>query len=130
MRFFSALPLIFSLAFAPCAFAAQVQPAEQIYLESEVHIDEVEQFARDMAGIPINGTIQGFYPNGRLAWETQWLDGKLHGIIRSYHDNRQLKEETTWVNGKLHGQAKWYDKEGNLLRETIFENDKDLAAPR
>jgi hypothetical protein len=142
MRLFSALLLILSLAFVSSALAAQkggakaptqapasAQPAEQIYLESEVFFDEVNQFARDKDGISISGTIQSFYPNGRLAWETQWVNGRLHGITKGYDENRKLKEETTWVNGKLNGPARWYDEEGNVRRETMYEDDKDLSAP-
>ena len=140
MRFLAALLLILGLALAPSALAAQKQgakapatttakPAEQIYLESEVEIDEADQIARDNDGIPITGTMQNFYQNGRLAWETQWVDGKLHGITRGYDENRKLREETTWVNGKLHGLARWYDEKGKLRRETMYEDGKDLAAP-
>jgi antitoxin component YwqK of YwqJK toxin-antitoxin module len=113
MRFSFALPLILSLALAPSAFAAQKhgakapdKPLERVYLETEVTIDEVYQFARDKDGLPISGTIQSFYPNGRLAWETQWVNGKLHGTTRGYYENRKMKEETTWMNGKLNGPAK------------------------
>ena len=137
MRIFFALLLILGLALAMSAFAAQTKnakapaknPVEQIYLESEVVFDQASQFARDKDGISVNGTIQSFYPNGRLAWETQWVNGKLHGITKGYYENRKIKEETTWVNGKMHGPARWYDEAGNLRRETVYENDKDLSAP-
>ena len=130
MRVFFALPLILSLALVSSALATQPnKQVEQIYLDTEVNFDEATQFASDKDGIPISGTLQSFYPNGRLAWETQWVEGKLHGITRGYYENRQIREETTWVNGKLHGPAKWYDEAGTLLRETTFENDRDLSAP-
>ena len=135
MRFFLALSLILSLALVSSAIAAQQQgasapvktSAEQIYLESEIVFDEMEQLAVDRNGILVTGTIQSFYQNGRLAWETQWVEGKLHGITRGYHENRTLKEETMWVDGKLHGLAKWYDESGNLIRETMYENGRDLG---
>lgn len=135
MRIFFVL-LILCLALTPSAFAAhkhnektQDKPTEQIYLETEVIIDEVYQFASDKDGLPISGTVQSFYPNGHLAWETQWINGKLHGITKGYYANGKLKEETTWVDGKLNGTAKWYDEKGDLRRETIYEDNKDLAAP-
>jgi len=140
MRLFSILPLILSLLLVSSAFAAQktgvkkpaikpAAPTEQIYLDSEVDLDPIGQTAKDRDGLPISGTVQNFYPNGRLAWETQWVEGKLHGVTRGYYENRKLMEETTWVNGKLHGPARWYDEQGNLRRETLYENDKDLSAP-
>jgi hypothetical protein len=143
MRLIPALLLILGLALvpsAPSAFAAQKQgaktpvkkpdkPIEHVYLESEVYIDEIDQIARDQDGLVISGTIQNFYPNGRLAWETQWVGGKLHGVTRGYYENRKLKEETVWVNGKLHGPAKWYDEQGKLRRETMYEDGKDPADP-
>ena len=138
MRLFPALLLIFSLAFVSSVFAAQKSavkapvkkpeaPVEQIYLDVDVEFDEIDHAAYDKDGIPVSGTIQSFYPNGRLAWATQWLDGKLHGVTRGYRENRKLKEETTWVNGALHGPARWYDEKGNLLREIIYEDGKDPA---
>jgi hypothetical protein len=139
MRVFSALLLILALlALVSPAFAAQRpaapaktpdKAAERIFLESEVVFDPVEHAAYDQDGIPINGTIQGFYPSGRLSWATQWVEGKLHGVTRNYYENRNLKEETTWVNGKLHGPARWYDEQGKLRREIVYENDKDPSAP-
>ena len=140
MRVFSVLPLILALALASSALAAQKpvakapvkkpeKPIEQVYMVTEVELDEVNQFACDLDGAPITGTIQTFYSNGRLAWATQWVEGKLHGITRGYYENRQIKEETTWVAGKLHGPARWYDEKGSLLRETVYENDTDPSAP-
>ena len=140
MRVFSVLPLILGLLLVSSALAAQkpgakapektlAKPVEQIYLDTEVDIDQINQFARDQDGAPITGTIQIFYSNGRLAWATQWVEGKLHGVTRGYYENRKLKEETTWVGGKLHGPAKWYDDKGTLLRENVYENDIDPSAP-
>ena len=140
MRLFFVLPFILSLVLAVSAFAAKKhsvkapakepdKPIEQLYLQTEVDIDEVYQFARDKDGLPISGTIQSFYPSGRLAWETQWVNGKLHGITRGYYENRKIKEETTWVNGKLRGPARWYDEKGKLLGETLHEDDTDQVVP-
>ena len=140
MRIFSVLSLILSLILISSAFAAQKpdtkapaktpdKPVEQIYLYTEVDVDEVNQFARDRDGIAITGTIQVFYPNGRLAWETQWVEGKLHGVTRGYYENRRIREETTWVDGKLHGPARWYDAKGKLRREVVYENGVDPSAP-
>jgi hypothetical protein len=133
MRFFSVL-LILGLFLVPSSvFAAKKSggktPVERVYLESEVLFDPIEQTAADQDGVPISGTIRNFYPDGRLAWETQWVDGKLHGVTRGWYENRKLREETTWVNGKMHGPARWYDEEGRLRRETLYENDQDTAAP-
>jgi len=140
MRLFSVLLLVFGLVLVPSAFAAQKhaakapasvpdKPAEHIYMESEVAFDPIDKTAHDQDGLPISGTIQSFYPNGRLAWSTQWINGKLHGITRGYYENRKLREETTWIDGMLNGPARWYDEEGHLRRETRYENDKDLEAP-
>jgi hypothetical protein len=140
MRLFSVLLLIFSLLLVSSAFAAQktgvkkpatapTTPTERVYLDVEVNFDPIEQTASDQDGFPISGSIQSLYPNGRLAWETQWVEGKLHGVTRGYYENRKLMEETTWVNGKMHGPARWYDEKGNLRRETMYEDDKDLSAP-
>ena len=140
MRLFSALSFFLALLLVLSMFAAYAQgaqqpartpdtPVERIYLDTEVVLDEFEQFASDKDGIPISGTIQSFYPNGRLAWETQWVLGKLHGITRGYYENREIREETTWVGGTLHGPARWYDENGRLLREIVYENGKDPSAP-
>ena len=133
MRAFSALLLIFVLVVP--AFAAEKSdapaktgPVEQIYLESEVVFDSIEHAAYDRDGMPVSGTIQGFFPNGRLAWETQWVDGKLHGVIKNYYENRRLKDESTWVDGKMHGPARWYTEQGKLRGEIVYENDKDPSA--
>jgi hypothetical protein len=137
MRLISVLSLIVTLALASSVFAARQSgektppkaPTEQIYLESDVNFDLIEQTASDQDGIPLTGIVQSFYPNGRLSWETRWVVGKLHGVTRGYYENRKLKEETTWENGKLNGPARWYDEKGELLQETMYEENTDLSAP-
>lgn len=124
------LCLFFIVILAGVASASAAEPKgvnEKIYWAEDVTIEN--EFARDAEGRPITGTLQTFYPDGRLAWETQWTNGVLHGVTRGYYENRKLKQETLWIVGKLNGPAKWYDDKGALLRETIYENGKDLAAP-
>jgi len=128
----SVFSLIFAAFLAASAGAAQQAdqpaPAGTIYLDSDVFVDPLEQIARDRDGVPITGVMRNYYPSGRLAWQTEWLDGKLHGVTRGYFESGQLMEETTWVNGKLHGPAKWYDEQGNLRREAMYDNDKETSA--
>ncbi|MFC1746151.1 toxin-antitoxin system YwqK family antitoxin [Candidatus Riflebacteria bacterium] len=60
---------------------------------------------------PYTGIIFQTHSNGKLKWEGNFKDGKMHGIEKSYDKNGRLWYTTHWKNGEL-------------LQENNFENGK------
>jgi hypothetical protein len=57
-----------------------------------------------------------YYPNGQLAWESSFKDGKQVGLVKKWHENGAPKWECPLDdNGLMHGIVKQWNKEGMLL---------------
>ena len=100
----------------------------------------------DNKGGKVHGWSKLYNPNnGKLAEETQFVDGQPEGVCRKYSDtgvlqmecqyhqgqlngpcktyfpNTALKEEGQYVNGKKSGEWKTYNEDGDLLVTETFE---------
>ena len=94
-----------------------------------------------------NGTGTGteFYDNGKLEFEGEYLNGKMHGKGKEYYDTKsnityQLKNgngvvkeydnygvllfEGEYLNGEKNGKGKEYNNYGELLFEGEYLNNK------
>ena len=70
-----------------------------------------------------NGKEQRFYPNERVADETNWKDDIRVGAWTQYFDNGQLKFVTTYVNNKIEGEYKSYYPDGTKEIEGFYHDD-------
>lgn len=77
-----------------------------------------------------HGPNQNFYGNGRLQYESFYLDGKQDGTATSWNEKGEMTGQAFWRMGQDVGWAN-YDK-GRLAywNETIFEDDHKVAAKR
>ena len=100
----------------------------------------------DNKGGKVHGWSKLYNPNnGKLAEETQFVDGQPEGVCRKYSDtgvlqmecqyhqghlngpcktyfpNTALKEEGQYVNGRKSGEWKTYNEDGDLLVTETFE---------
>lgn len=70
----------------------------------------------------IQGELYGYYPNGTLAINSNYIDNKLDGKVTIYFQNNIKKSVTNYINGHIHGENYFYSIDGNLL---IYEQFKD-----
>jgi antitoxin component YwqK of YwqJK toxin-antitoxin module len=76
-----------------------------------------------------------FYPNGKVAYQEWYLDGKWHneeGPARvSYYENGKVAYQEWCFKGDYHneeGPARiWYDEDGNVEYQAWYLNDKELS---
>ena len=92
------------------------------------------------------GVSLSYHPNGSLAIEAPYKDGKLDGVLRAFNDNGKLREtigyrdgleegfsiryyengkkksRETYARGILNGVSSDWDENGKLRREVPFEN--------
>ena len=67
---------------------------------------------------------KGYYKNGQLRYEGEWLGGKPHGHGKYYDEKGQLRYEGECQDGKPHGHGKEYDENGQLLYEGEWKDGK------
>src|SRR5690606_6670369 len=58
------------------------------------------------------GHERRLYPDGALAYDVEWVDGKREGDAISYFPNGQRKLEETYVDGVLSGVAREFTADG------------------
>jgi len=60
----------------------------------------------------LNGLQKTYFPNGKLAEKTNYLNGEKDGESFIYADNGQVTKELHYKKGELHGPANYYTPEG------------------
>lgn len=92
------------------------------------------------------GVALSYHPNGKLAVEAPYRDGKLDGVLRSYDENGNLRETVGYLDGEeegfsivyfenghrksretyrhgiLNGVSETWDEKGKLRRQIPYEN--------
>jgi hypothetical protein len=64
-----------------------------------------------------------YYPNGKLKFERNYINGKQEGITKVYFESGKLEAERNYKNGKLEGLEKEYYESGELKRSlTLYTN--------
>jgi hypothetical protein len=72
----------------------------------------------------IQGELYGYYSNGILGINSNYVDNKLHGKLTMYFPNGQKHSVTNYVNGNIDGHIYFYSINGNLLIYEHFKNSK------
>ena len=62
-----------------------------------------------------NGKVKEYYPNGKLQFEGEYLNGKINGKGKIYNGNDTLIYEGECLNGKINGKGKEYYDTGNKI---------------
>lgn len=62
-----------------------------------------------------NGTEKRFHPNGNIAHEVSYNEGKIHGISRAWHENGVLAFEVPMKDGFMDGTCRYWNEKGELL---------------
>ena len=63
-----------------------------------------------------------FHPNGQLAIEASYIDGRQSGIERQWHPNGQLASEGNWIDGLPNGVTRQWHSNGVLAMEMPVKN--------
>ena len=67
------------------------------------------------------GVCRKYSDTGVLQMECQYRQGQLNGLCKTYFPNTALKEEGQYVNGRKSGEWKTYNEDGDLLVTETFE---------
>jgi len=76
----------------------------------------------------VNGKLEGvrsvFYPNGKLAEQTNYSKGIKVGPYKKYSVEGVVLEESIYKNGQFDGIAIYGDPKGNIVAQGIYVNGK------
>lgn len=67
------------------------------------------------------GLCHKYSDTGVLQMECRYHNGQLEGPCKTYYPNTALKEEGQYVNGKKSGEWKTYNEDGDLLLTEVFD---------
>jgi len=71
-----------------------------------------------------NGKLEGlrsvFYPNTKIAEETNYVNGIKNGPYKKYSDKGTVLEETLYKNGEYDGPAIFRDPLGNIVAKGMY----------
>ncbi|OCR99065.1 hypothetical protein A9K75_08620 [Campylobacter fetus subsp. testudinum] len=70
-----------------------------------------------------NGLIKGYYPDGTLKWEANYVNGKKNGEYREYCDDGDIAFLENYKNDKQHGLKQVFNC-GEVEREVNYVNGK------
>lgn len=74
-------------------------------------------------GKPFTGIIEDyFFDTGKLAGETEYVDGYQDGIETTYYQNGKIAAYIVSRNNKLHGECKSWDDAGNLISDSLWKD--------
>lgn len=78
-----------------------------------------------------NGKLEGirsvYFPSGKIAEETMYVNGIRDGIYKKYAENGIILEDATYKNGEFHGMATYKDPLGNVVAKGLFKDGKKVG---
>lgn len=60
-----------------------------------------------------HGLFQSYHPNGKLAFEGTYVDGKEDGVWTDYHQNGQIAARGHYKSGDEVGDWEFWDENGD-----------------
>jgi hypothetical protein len=95
--------------------------------ESKVVPGAVDLWCEDNENELTQGLRREWYPNGQLAKETPYRDGKPEGLVRTWYMDGAREHEAMHRNGKLDGLDRDWHPNGKLKSEIRFEMDRAVG---
>ena len=66
----------------------------------------------------------GYYPNGKLKYESNTIDGIRQGLTVVYYESGQIKGTMNYVDGKMQGEYVEFYKSGGIQTKVNLVNEK------
>lgn len=79
------------------------------YEDGKIHFRYTRYLNQDATQWIRHGLFQAYYPNGQLASEGNYKNGKEDGLWIDYHQNGQVAAKGFYCNGLEIGEWEFYD---------------------
>ena len=70
----------------------------------------------------LDGEKLVYYPNGKVAEQSNYSHGKLEGTSTWYTEKGNVLKIFEYKNDELNGLSKYYDNDGNIKAEGVYKN--------
>lgn len=92
----------------------------KFYHTGKTTIMSIEKYSKGK----LNGIRKVFFPDGKIAEETEYVNDVKNGIYKKYTEKGIVLEQSTYKNGKFNGQAVFRDSHGDLAAKGQFTNGR------
>ena len=65
-----------------------------------------------------------YHPNGKLQYETMYMNGNIDGYVKSWDLKGNLISKVEYVNGSLHGYWQTYYTNGKIEHSVLYKFGK------
>lgn len=72
----------------------------------------------------LEGIRSVFYPNAKIAEETNYINGIKNGFYKKYTVDGIILEESNYIKGQFDGKAIYREPNGNVASQGIYVNGK------
>ena len=90
------------------------------YHENSKVIMTLENFKKGK----LEGIRSVFYPNAKIAEETNYINGIKNGFYKKYTVDGIILEESNYIKGQFDGKAIYREPNGNVASQGIYVNGK------
>ena len=71
----------------------------------------------------MSGTVESFYPSGKLSAVSTLKNGALNGETKAYYENGKLRFTGNYKDNKFDGIITSYSENGEINRQSEFKED-------
>lgn len=75
------------------------------------------------------GTRRDWYDNGKVFYETDYVDDVMHGEHQTYFPSGARQSHGTWKNGQKHGLWRRYAEDGTVTKEEHYRDGQLIEGP-
>lgn len=101
--------------------------AEIPYESGEIHYRYSRYMSVDGTRWVRHGPFVGYYENGKVKSEGQYVDGLEEGIWRDYYENGQLAAEGCYTKGKEQGYWQFWSLDGTEERPVEYVDGVEVV---
>ena len=110
------LCVLCSVAVAQNSPAVTLDTIREFYADSTLSRLYTVQGGTDIR----EGIAYSYHPNGKVAVEAPYKNGKLDGVFKSYFENGAKKSKEIYRGGILDGMTEEWDDKGRLRRKLPY----------
>jgi len=75
----------------------------------------------------LKGTRKVFFKNGKIAEETNYIDGIKNGPYKKYTEDAVVLEDSSFKNGEYDGKATFRDETNQIAGQGLFKDGKKVG---
>ena len=100
--------------------ASVAEAKRDFYVEKEVRCGVGGMCYDSVSGLPLNGKLRLYYPDGVVREDINYANGVKDGVAQQYYPDGKQQVYMVYQNGVLEGGVSTYYNSGNMEYETKY----------